>query len=114
MKKHSVEGQSFLEYTMIIGVVVMVLTVMAPMMKRSIQAMVKVVADQVGNQQESDQEVDPMEGYLVFSNTTVQSRARKTESSFGGDITYTYGDRTAITTDQSSELGFTEMEKDEY
>jgi hypothetical protein len=87
---------------------------MAPMMKRSIQAMVKVVADQVGAQNESDQEVNALAGYLIFSNTAVQSQARKTERGFLGNITYLYGDRTVTNTTQASELGFTETEGEEY
>jgi hypothetical protein len=106
-------GQSFLEYTMIIGVIMVVLTVMAPMMKRSIQAMVKVVADQVGVQNESDQEVNIMDGYLNFSHTVVQAQTSKTERGYSENITYIYDDRTDASTVQASEMGYTETDEEE-
>jgi len=43
-------GQTILEYTIIIGIVTMMLFYMGTGIKRSLQSLVKVTADQVGNQ----------------------------------------------------------------
>ena len=71
-------GQSILEYTMIIGIVTLVLYYMGTGIKRGVQSMVKVAADQVGNQQNSDQDFnDPQQGYMVQSNTVTQESKNK-------------------------------------
>ena len=42
------KGQSILEYTIVLGVIVIVMSAMGPMIKRGTQSLIKVVADQVG------------------------------------------------------------------
>ncbi len=48
-------GQSTMEYFLLIGVVTMVLMFMGTDIKRSLQSVVKVTADQLGHQESSDQ-----------------------------------------------------------
>ncbi|MBF0571204.1 MAG: hypothetical protein HQL12_04970 [Candidatus Omnitrophica bacterium] len=63
-------GQSILEYTMIIGIIVVVLSYMGTSIKRGTQSLIKVAADQVGNQQNAEQDFnDTQQGYMVGSNT---------------------------------------------
>lgn len=65
-------GQSIIEYTMIIGIVSLVLYFMGTAIKRGMQSLIKVTADQVGNQQNSDQDFnDIRQGYMIASNTDV-------------------------------------------
>ena len=65
-------GQSMIEYTIIVGIVTVVLYYMGTGIKRGVQSMVKATADQVGNQQNADQDfVDTSQGYMQASNTTV-------------------------------------------
>ena len=61
-------AQTFLEYSLLIGIVVAVLMAMAPMLRRSTQAMIKVVSDQVGDQVNSEQEGGD-QGHLDSANT---------------------------------------------
>jgi hypothetical protein len=66
-------GQSIIEYTIMIGIVTLVLFFMGTGIKRGVQSLVKVTADQVGNQLNSDQDFnDVQQGYMVASNTESQ------------------------------------------
>lgn len=56
-------AQTFLEYVLLISVVTAIMIAMSTMLRRSVQGMVKVVADQVGIQNQADQE-DGKRGYL--------------------------------------------------
>lgn len=49
------QGQTFIEYSIMLGVLVTALVAMTPMMRRGIQGMVKLMADQVGTQQNAEQ-----------------------------------------------------------
>ena len=72
-------GQTMLEYTIIVGIVTVVLYYMGTSIKRGMQSLVKVTADQVGNQQNSDQDfTDYQQGYMIGSNTqTVENRNKQ-------------------------------------
>ena len=49
------KGKTFIEYTLVIGILITVLIAMTPMMRRGVQAMVKMTADQLGSQQNAEQ-----------------------------------------------------------
>lgn len=72
-------GQSILEYAIIVGIVTVVLYYMGTSIKRGVQSLVKITADQVGNQQNSDQDFkDTQQGYLAVSNSvTNESKNRQ-------------------------------------
>ena len=77
-------GQSILEYTIIVGIVVVVLSYMGTGIKRGVQSLVKVTADQVGNQQNSDQDfTDVRQGYMVGSNSVTQKSNNKQTTELG-------------------------------
>jgi len=64
-------GQSVIEYTMLVGIISVVLFYMGTNIKRGVQSLVKVTADQVGNQQNSDQNFnDAQSGYMESSNSS--------------------------------------------
>jgi Flp pilus assembly pilin Flp len=78
-------GQTILEYTIIVGIVTVVLFYMGTSVKRGVQSLVKVTADQVGNQANADQNFnDQRQGYMVASNTQTQQAVNKqtTESGY--------------------------------
>ena len=54
-EKSNNQAQIFLEYTIISGIVIMILLSMNTMIKRGIQGMVKSVADQIGLQINAEQ-----------------------------------------------------------
>ena len=76
------QAQSTIEYISLVGMIIVVLFAMNPMMKRIVQSVIKLSADQIGNQAESDQSFDADTGYLdsalsgVISNTSKQIVAR--------------------------------------
>ncbi|MBF0511591.1 MAG: hypothetical protein HQL13_04590 [Candidatus Omnitrophica bacterium] len=55
-------GQTILEYTIIVGIVVAVLAYMGTGIKRGVQSIVKVTADQIGNQSNADQDFNTDQG----------------------------------------------------
>jgi predicted PurR-regulated permease PerM len=78
-------GQSILEYIIIVGIVTVVLYYMGTGIKRGVQSLVKVTADQVGNQQNSDQDFnDTQQGYMANYNSVTQESKNKqvTESGY--------------------------------
>jgi len=78
-------GQTILEYTIIVGIVTVVLFYMGTGIKRGVQSLVKVTADQVGNQQNSDQDFnDTRQSFMEGSNSVTQDSKNKqtTESGF--------------------------------
>ena len=71
-------GQTILEYTIIVGIVTVALYYMGTSIKRGMQSLVKVTADQVGNQQNSDQDfTDYQQGYMIGTNTQSQESRTK-------------------------------------
>ena len=71
-------GQSILEYTIIIGIVTVVLYYMGTSIKRGYQSMIKLTADQVGNQQNADQDFSSVQqGYMLQSNSQFQQSRNK-------------------------------------
>jgi len=78
-------GQSIVEYTMIISIVVVVLSYMGTSIKRGMQSLVKVTADQVGNQQNADQDFnDAQQGFMQNSITaTEEINNRQVNEAYG-------------------------------
>jgi Flp pilus assembly pilin Flp len=76
-------GQTILEYTIIVGIVSVVLFYMGTGVKRGVQSLVKVTADQVGNQQNSDQDFNDAQGYLQQSNSATQQYSNKQITELG-------------------------------
>ncbi len=105
--KNSLTGQIFIEYTIVIGVIVLVIFAMGTTIKRGTQAMIKTVADEVGNQAGADQQFDDT-GHLESSHTATHTRASRTIDEFLGNTMYGYDEVTTSAVDISINLGFTE------
>jgi len=77
-------GQSILEYTIIIGIITVVLYFMGTGIKRGVQSLVKITADQVGNQINADQDFnDTQQGYLQASNSVTNESKNKQVTELG-------------------------------
>lgn len=61
-------AQAFLEYVMVITIIVMAVMTLMPMLRRGSQSLVKVAADQIGDQVNSEQDFNA--AHLVRSTTT--------------------------------------------
>ncbi len=90
------KAQTILEYTIVIGVVILIMFAMGPMMKRGIQSLIKTVADEVGIQQNADQRFDAG-SYLSRSDASATSTVDKQISDNLGTTVYFYND-TIVTT----------------
>jgi len=94
---------------MLIGVVSALLIAMSTMVRRGVQEMVKVVSDQIGNQELADQNPDPQAGRLIniLSDTFVDTDT-KTQQRLDV-ITYNYHrDFTRTRSTTISNTGFRE------
>ena len=96
-----------MEYTIVIGVIVFIMMAMSPMIKRGIQSLTRVVADQIGNQEKADQDFDGS-GHLDRSYTVTRSSANKQAQDRVGNIDYTYTESTFSFSNTISNLGFTQ------
>jgi len=100
-------GQSIIEYTIIIGIVALVLSYMGTGIKRGVQSVVKVTADQIGNQQNSDQDFnDVTQGYMQYSNTETQEVKNKQVSDVNGMTTTNYSEQSDTLTNSYTNGGF--------
>jgi len=110
-KDNRKKGQIFLEYTMVITVIILVLFAMNTMIKRGIQGMIKVVADQIGHQVNAEQPNDER-GLLENSYMSTRAIYDKTTSQTPGvgvaTIVYTYADEVFMDQNATVNLGFTE------
>ena len=101
------KAQSILEYTIVLGVIVLVMFAMGPMLKRGTQSLIKVVADQVGTQQNAEQRFDER-GHLENSYISTRGSMDKQAFDVVGMTTYVYNDVTTTQTNTLANLGFTE------
>ena len=99
-------AQTFVEYTILLGIVVTVLLAMSPMLKRGSQGLVKTVADQIGNQQAADQEAKY--GYLESMHSHSVSQQTKSRTEYLGAITTDISEEVRTRSQQVSNLGFSD------
>ncbi len=102
------KAQSIMEYLILVGIVTAVIVSMSTSLKRSIQSYVKVTADQIGSQQDAEQQVELGKGYLEEAASSTDTSMSKTTSDVVGTISYAYNDRTQITSNSLTNLGFTD------
>jgi Flp pilus assembly pilin Flp len=106
-RRENNQAQIFLEYTVICGLVVMVLFSMNVMIKRGIQGMVKSVADQIGSQENSEQGFSEA-GYLESQYVSTRASMDKRTRELLGATNYLYQGTITTSTETVSNLGFTE------
>lgn len=95
-----------MEYVLVLGVVLMVLFAMNPMIKRGSQSMIKLMADQIGNQVNGEQSFDET-GHMDHSLSASMTRSETKMTEGGGQVGYVYGDQSGTGTRVSLNLGFT-------
>lgn len=105
-----IKGQNIVEYTLLFGIIIAAIVAMSPMIKRTSQAMVKLVADQVGEQKNAEQ-IGGDTGWLKSSVTATEVSKRERLQEAGGNIIKTtLEDRTLTGVTSASDLGFTERD----
>ncbi len=89
-------GQTFIEYTLMIGILVTVLLAMTPMIRRGIQGMVRVMSDQVGSQENSEQ-IGGRSGHMINSTTYTETRANMHRGEQTGVVSVSYDPEQSLT-----------------
>jgi hypothetical protein len=101
-------AQSLLEYILIVGIASLIFVAIGPMMKRGIQSIVKVTADQLSPQNEAQQQPKITDGYLVESFSTIKLNSETTTLEAPNRIiTYLFDDTTETNQESLINLGFT-------
>ncbi len=97
-------AQTVLEYVLMISVVTAIIMAMSTMVRRSAQSMVKVVADQVGFQQNAEQD-DPDSGYLVRMTTEARQDQQKRVIERPDNIDYFFNETSTAEVESRTNLG---------
>lgn len=116
-------AQTLLEYLILVGIITVVLFAMYHGVKRGVQSVVKITADQIGNQQKADQrapnlskpEIVPgpndqqpvaVSGYLVEAYTATRATNQKGVQELFGDVGYFYNESVLTNSNSLTNLGF--------
>ncbi len=108
MKRCSLDqnAQIFVEYTIVVGAILLVIFAMSTMLKRATQGMVKVVADEIGLQENADQRFDD-KGYLKNSYTSRRDKTDKTLKEISGVVGYIFNDVSMVSSEKLINMGWT-------
>ncbi len=101
------QAQNLSEYVIVLGLVTAVFFALGPLFRRGTQAVIKLTADQIGNQVNAEQRVTPRSGYLESLYTTTRSAQNNNTNESLGVLTYTYGESEGASSDSMVNLGFT-------
>ncbi len=102
-------AQTLMEYLITLGVIVTVLVVMSPFMRRGIQSVLKLAADQIAPQSESDQAAGEGSSYLINAFTVTKSWTKKGTEEFYNSIDYIQHNSTVnVVSNSIVNMGFTE------
>ena len=107
-------GQTFVEYTLMIGVSIAILLALVPMIKRGTQGMVKVVADELGVQQNAEQKNDGSGGLMTSVVTAMSDRGKRRQEWQASPTEHrdqtTYNEIGTTDIHSATDLGFTKKE----
>lgn len=87
-----ISGQTFIEYTMMIGIVLMAIIGMQTMIGRGSKGMIKVVTDQIGNQEWAEQDFNKsyIQDQTEQSNFVAETRTQQNQ----WQVKYLYNEET--------------------
>ncbi len=114
----SLHGQSVLEYVLLVGLITVVLFAMMQGVKRGTQSLVKVAADEISNQEQSDQFVryngqdiiNNRTGYMDSSNSLTTIESEKQIVQRYGIINYIPDEYQQTLSNTLTNMGFTEVD----
>lgn len=100
------QAQIVLEYTIVLGIVSLVIFSMAAMIKRYTQGTIKIVADHLGNQVNGEQRFEKERGYMMATYTTIHSDMETNIVERAGERKKYSNDTSTTSTNTFSDLGF--------
>jgi Flp pilus assembly pilin Flp len=114
----TLHGQSVLEYVLLVGLITVVLVAMMQAVKRGTQSLVKVAADEIGNQAESDQFIryngqdiiNNRTGYMESSNSLTLIDSERQVVQRYGIINYIPDENQQTLSNTLTNMGFTEVD----
>jgi len=106
-KESEQKAQSLIEYSIILGVIGLILYTMGPFFQRTIQGMIKVTADQIGTQENGDQQFDE-HGHLQESHSKISGSTAKGYREYTGNILYNFTDDTRVESTSLINMGYQE------
>lgn len=104
--RKNIMGQTIVEYSLLIGIVIALLLVVTPMIKRGAQGMIKTVSDEIGYQNDAEQKEGP--GLMATRvETTLDKQQRKREFYNGTkhSAQTDYAETSTTRTQSQSDLG---------
>lgn len=105
-KSYNNQAQIVLEYTILIGIVVVVIFAMSATVKRFAQGAVKIVADQIGNQVNAEQNFKIESGHLEAAHIASRTVSNTVFIEHGGEQKRYFNDYTTTSSNTFSDLGF--------
>lgn len=100
------KGQTIIEYVIIIGIVIAALYAMGPAIKRGAQTVVKASADQLGQQNASDQDFGVYGSRLSESTSASKFKSNRSVAELGGETTTIVTEQTNSFTNSETSMGF--------
>ena len=100
------KGQNVGEYVLVVSIVIAFVMVMFPMVKRGTQSIIKVTADQIGNQKNAEQDFSAATGYTVNVSSAAHSYGQSTRMELPGAIETGVADTTDSTSESVTNEGF--------
>ena len=102
------KAQSLGEYVLVISIVSMVVMVMFPLAKRGTQSLIKVSADQIGLQKNSEQDFsNDIGGYTEYVNSSTQTQSEISRQDRPGVIETDSSINSITDTTSLTNMGFT-------
>jgi len=101
------KAQNVIEYIMLLTLVTAVVMAMGPICKRFTQGMIRLVADQVGNQKAADQQ-NMDDGFLSNAFTATRMTSQGVREDLLGNTTYYPFSQMVLDSIQYSNLGLSE------
>lgn len=98
-----------MEYTIILGIIALVLMAMGPMLKRGTQGLIKLVSDQIGVQNNAEQAFDER-GHLESTYISVRSKTNKISAALPGKVGYGYLEQVDTRSNELVNMGFTQTQ----
>ena len=98
-------GQTLLEYSLVVGAVLAIIVAMGPMIGRSTNGFIRLVADQLGPQKGAEQNFDNSQSHLDYSYTTQNARKINTRQETVGVINYVFNEQMQGTINSQADLG---------
>lgn len=100
-------AQTFVEYTLLLGIIFLFFLTISPLIRRGNMGLVKLVADQVGNQKDAEQE-GGKQGYIINIKSTTHVDHTRSIAETLDETRYGAGDRDEIYSEQTTNQGLSE------